>query len=251
MKDDVLPPGVPLLTERCRTCTAAGCSLGRLGPDVRVAQHCYSRGERIDGNGAGFSVRIVSAGLAAASVVIRDGRRQLVCLHGPGDAICPLGPVDADCWAEALTATEICEVTLDTSCGSLLQDPALARHFFELAHARLERLSAHAILLGRMDGTERLCAFLLDMAARIGLRRGAGAILTLPLSREDIADYLGLNAETVSRIITRLKRSGLVRFPTPTECEIPDLARLETRAPIRMLPPQMAAPVAEQMETRP
>ena len=56
--------------------------------------------------------------------------------------------------------------------------------------------------------------------------------MTLPMSREDIADYLGLNTETVSRILSRIKKTGLIKFLSPTEYVIPDFAALEGRLPV-------------------
>ena len=66
--------------------------------------------------------------------------------------------------------------------------------------------------------------------------------VSLPLSREDIADYLGLNAETVSRLLSRLKKAGTVTFLSPTEFLITDMSKLEERLPL---------PTVEQRRNRP
>ncbi|MCV6596054.1 MAG: helix-turn-helix domain-containing protein [Mangrovicoccus sp.] len=73
--------------------------------------------------------------------------------------------------------------------------------------------------------------FLAEMAARSGYGE-----THLPMSREDIADYLGLNAETVSRIMTRLRKSGLVQFQSPTDYTIPDMGAITRRLPAEILP---------------
>ena len=210
------------------------CKL-RAIPGCTVNPGIYARGERVPAaaRGGGLRLQIVRTGIAAASATMQDGRRQIMCVLVPGDVICPFDLADAECWAEALTETETWEVVVPMNGHGLDENPDLGRLLFDLSHKLLERALTHVVQLGRFDGTERLCAFLLDMARRTGRRRGTGWCLSLPMSREDIADYLGLNAETVSRIFTRIKKDGIARFHSPTECEIPDLTRLEARVPIR------------------
>ncbi|MDH3666241.1 MAG: helix-turn-helix domain-containing protein [Paracoccaceae bacterium] len=78
---------------------------------------------------------------------------------------------------------------------------------------------------------ERLCGFLAEMTRRTGRRIGQRWLVCLPMSREDIADYLGLNSDTVSRLMTRIKQAGLVRFLSVSEFEVASLERLEDRVP--------------------
>ena len=99
-------------------------------------------------------------------------------------------------------------------------------------HRRLERCQNHITTLGRLDSVERVTLFLAEMAVRAGATREAPQLVTLPMSREDIADYLGLNSETVSRILSKLKKSRLVKFLSPSEYIVPDLAELDRRLPV-------------------
>lgn len=78
--------------------------------------------------------------------------------------------------------------------------------------------------------------FLAQMAMRVGRGAYNGGPVRLPMSREDIADYLGLNAETVSRIFSRVKKTGLVKFLSPTEYVIPDLNAIARRLPVPIAP---------------
>ncbi|MEM7500321.1 MAG: helix-turn-helix domain-containing protein [Pseudomonadota bacterium] len=202
-------------------------------PGSTVTPRAFARGAPIASAGAaGLRLHVVATGMVAAAAVMADGRRQLMCFHVPGDIICPFSVADADCWAEALTETTTWEVELCCEPGAMRTNPDLCALLFDLAHADLARSLAHVVMLGRLDGTERLAAFLADMAQRTGRRRNGCWHVTLPMSREDIADYLGLNAETVSRIISRIKKTGLARFSSPTECEIPDLDLLNAQAPV-------------------
>ena len=103
-------------------------------------------------------------------------------------------------------------------------------------HRRLEIASRHLDTLGRLDATERVLLFLGQMALRSGAKGAANALVRLKMSREDIADYLGLNAETVSRILSRVKKTGLVKFLSPTEYLVPDMAAIARRLPVPIDP---------------
>jgi len=214
---------------------------------------CYKRGDRIEPSGEGgrLRLRIVRSGMVAANAVMRDGRRQIMCFLTPGDVICPFEIKEAECWAAALTDTEIREIVLPPTGTAGAFDPVLMDLLFRLSHRLLERALRHVVWLGRFDGAERFCAFLLDLARRTATRRGDAWHLSLPMSREDIGDHLGLSPETVSRIITRIKKDGLVRFGSPTRCEIPDIARLEARIPMNGLNASaMSAPTARELRSR-
>jgi CRP-like cAMP-binding protein len=139
-----------------------------------------------------------------------------------------------ECWCEALTPSQVCELDFSAEAERLRGTPAYAVTLFRLVHDRLERSSAHVVTLGRLDGMERLCGFLAELARRTGAQRGDGWTVSLPMSREDIADYLGLNTDTVSRLMTRIKKAGLARFRSPSLYEVPDLARLEARVPFSL-----------------
>jgi len=191
------------------------------------------RGERLPANGAPcLRLSMIRRGLVAACAMTPDGRRQILCLNVPGDPLCPMSAEGSICWCEALAETELCELDLSTDVERLHRDPAFNAALFRLTHDRLERSAAHLVTLGRFDGMERICGFLADMTRRIGRRQGTGWLVCLPMSREDIADYLGLNTETVSRLFTRIRKAGLAHLPSRTEYEIPSLERLEARIPV-------------------
>lgn len=191
-----------------------------------------ARGERLDTCREGcLKFWIVVRGWAAVSTGFPDGRRQITGLETAGDVICGLvASPAAPSWLEALEDCTICQLDLSRSAARLRDDPRFLAEVFHLTHQRLVGASQHLTTLGRLDSTERVILFLGQMALR---RPGpAGAPVRLPMSREDIADYLGLNAETVSRVLTRLKKSKLVRFLAPTEYVVPDMAALARRLPV-------------------
>ncbi|HTW53679.1 MAG TPA: helix-turn-helix domain-containing protein [Stellaceae bacterium] len=87
-----------------------------------------------------------------------------------------------------------------------------------LAHAQTRLL-----LLGRMTASERVASFLIELAERCDVRR----MLDVPMSRNDIADYLGLTIETVCRVLSAMKRDGAIAIPHPHRIEICDRDALE------------------------
>ena len=225
--------------EDCPACEARLCGL--LRTSVPPRRRSLQRGERLSGKSC-FTLWTVLDGLVALCTTLSDGRRQIVSLSLAGDVACPVSASDGtEIWVEALTPSELCEQDLASHGGTLLtQDAALASELFRMAHDQVKCMSAHLITLGRLDGMERVCLFLADMAWRAGRETAGGWHVRLPLNREDIADYLGLNPETVSRIFSRVKKARLATFLSPTEYLVPDLQALQERAPLA--PPNAAPP---------
>ncbi|MDJ0641043.1 MAG: Crp/Fnr family transcriptional regulator [Paracoccaceae bacterium] len=172
----------------------------------------------------------VVEGWAASCIMLADGRRQIISLEGVGSVICAGMTLEgSESWLEALTEARICEIDLSRQAKALRQNPEFLNRVFAITHARLARSEAHLSTLGRLDSQERVMLFLAEMAHAM-----PGRIVSLPMSREDIADYLGLNSETVSRILTRLKKSGLVKFMSPSDYTVPNMPALEDRLPVTL-----------------
>ncbi|MDH3453274.1 MAG: Crp/Fnr family transcriptional regulator, partial [Gammaproteobacteria bacterium] len=190
------------------------CSTQRLERRQRVAA--------CTGNGA--VMRTVLSGAASLCAGLPDGRRQLLYLATPGEMICPYTTINTELWVEALVPTSICEIPMQVAIASSRAQPDL---LLRASNQFLDATMAHLLAIGRLDGTERVTAFLVDMTRRLGSHESGRLLVHLPLNREDIADYLGLNAETVSRILGRIKRSGLVIFHSPSEFEVPDFEDLQ------------------------
>lgn len=218
----------------CPECSAKLCET--LKARVAPRKRSLERGERLSGH-ACLTLWTVLEGLVAICTALPDGRRQIVCLSVAGDVVCPLSDVQgAEAWVEALTPSALCELDLGSAAApALAGDAALGAELFRVAHGQAKSLSAHLVALGRLDGMERVCLFLADMAWRVGRRTAGGWRVRLPLSREDIADYLGLNPETVSRIFSRVKKAELATFHSPTEYLVPDIKALQDRTPLAPL----------------
>lgn len=214
-----------------RACSGGACAL--LGDATTVPRKLQlRRGDRLDIDDR-LKLWTVHDGVVALCSSLADGRRQIVCLATASHLLCP--PEDRDglgLWVEALASSRICELDISSRAQSIADDAALGAELLRIVQRQSNCIYTHLVTLGRLDGMERVCLFLADMAWRIGECRGDGRHVRLPLARDDIADYLGLNAETVSRIFSRVKKSRLVDFRSPTEYVVHDIEALQRRAPI-------------------
>lgn len=144
-------------------------------------------------------------GSIRTSHILPDGRRQIGDFYYEGDIFGVEPGSEHRFSAEALTT---CEVLVVKRPGSVAFAPGKCQQLLWAATAtELARTQAHMLLLGRATACERVAHFLLDMADRF-----RGELVTLPMSRQDMADYLGLTIETVSRMLGRLQADGVVEF---------------------------------------
>ena len=100
----------------------------------------------------------------------------------------------------------------------------MERELYRMAAHELAAAHQQMLLLGRKTATERFASFLLDLAGR---SQGQGSTVRLPMNRSDIADYLGLTKETISRVLSAMRRDRLVRLRAVDELEIVDSQMLE------------------------
>ncbi|HEX7886995.1 MAG TPA: helix-turn-helix domain-containing protein [Phenylobacterium sp.] len=179
-----------------------------------------------EGDPAGHVFNVTS-GSVRTYRLLADGRRHIAGFLFAGDFI-GLGVGETyGLSAEAIEATTVCRFRASEYRALMaerreLEAALLARAGDELAAAQRQML-----LLARKTALERVASFLLDLPAADPLRPGPAGIVRLPMTRSEMADYLGLTLETVSRTLTRLKRSGLVRQLALNELRVekPDALR--------------------------
>ncbi len=151
----------------------------------------------------------VTSGVVRLTRLLSDGRRQVIAFGYPGDIIGfpATGNHHTDC--EALTDTH-----LQPYKRSILEDRESDPNLHSaLLHAALNEISAmqdHFMMLGRKSANEKLASFLCVLAERVGTDAGGYRSVKLPMSRSDIADFLGLTTETVSRTFTQLRNSKII-----------------------------------------
>lgn len=229
---------VPFKCEHCAIRHRAIC--GALnGDDIRrinqVARHkTYRAGETIffENDSVDFLGNVLS-GVVKLGKLLPDGRQQIVGLQFASDFLGRAFKGKTTCHAEAATDVELCifprkpfELLLNEIHG--LEDRLFGSTLDELDAAR-----DWLLLLGRQSAREKVARFLLMIARRIpnigcGAEEDADAIrFDLPLSRADMADFLGLTIETVSRQITRLKTDGLIDVEQNRTITVPSVSRLE------------------------
>ncbi len=149
-----------------------------------------------------------------------DGRRQITGFLLPGDFL-GLGSREGYAYsAEAITDVELCRFKRDKLENLFDSHRGLERRLFQIANDELAMAQDQMLLLGRKTAKERVASFLLNLSKREELRGGRNGVVYLPMVQEDIADYLGLTFETVSRTISQLKRDGLIRQSSNHEYEL-------------------------------
>jgi CRP/FNR family nitrogen fixation transcriptional regulator len=183
----------------------------------------FERNEEIFGEQeeADFAYKVVS-GAARTFRVLSDGRRQVVGFHLAGEIFGLERGVTHRFSAEAVSDCTIALVRRTAIDKAAHADGGAARWLWDLAAAEMERLQNHAMVLGRMTACERVGCFLLEMAERSPAKGG----VDLPMSRGDIADYLGLTVETVSRTLTQLEREQTIAIPSSRRILLNDRAAL-------------------------
>ena len=184
--------------------------LQRIGTSVS-----FRRGKMLveEGDPAEHLFKVESGALRAVRL-LPDGRRYIISFLMAGDYF---GLADVERYSNSVEAVSDARVTrysrrsFEAMVG---RDAQLGRRFFFVMSKELSAAQDRLVLLGRKSALERLAAFLLVMAnARSGERKMGGREIELPMSRSDVADYLGLRIETVSRILTVLRKQGVIALP--------------------------------------
>jgi len=168
----------------------------------------------------------VTDGMLRQVRALPDGRRLVSGFSLPGDFI---GLSETPTWRyniEAVTATQVCEFAIDDIRALRQRFPKLEHKLLERACMELDANQDAMLMLARLSPLERLAGFLLQFREKLQ-RCAPGTTLpspaiTLPMSRHDIADHLGLTVETVSRSFTRLRQMSLIALPDPQWVEIHD-----------------------------
>ena len=174
-----------------------------------------------EGETSGYVYKVVS-GVVRVSKLLPDGRRQISAFHMPGEMF----GFEADelhhASAEAVVPTKVIAFKWEGVLSAERQSASFVRELLNLTVLGLRHTQDHLLLLGRKNALERLAEFLLEMSARMG----GSAVLDLAMPRHDIADYLGLTLETVSRMFAELKEMGAIKLESARRVHLLDKAAL-------------------------
>ena len=207
----------------CNQCSLSGiCLPFAVSPDdlyrlEAVVNHgkIFDRGERIFQQCDPFSSCFaVQGGAVKTYFVSEEGEKQVTGFYLPGEVIA-LDSVNNDhyfCSAQALERSRLCEIPLDRLEELATRIPSLQRHFFQLMSHEIQDSQQMSLLLNRKSAEQRLATFLLSLSTRFCRRHLSSTQFRLPMARSDIANYLGLAVETVSRVLARFQKQGLVSF---------------------------------------
>jgi CRP/FNR family transcriptional regulator len=165
----------------------------------------------------------VVSGMLRLYKLLPDGRRQITGFLSAGQVL-GLAPEGTHIYsAEAITPVTLCRYARRSLDRLIDEVPGLARRLLAVTSHELRAAQDQMLLLGRKAAGEKVASFLLLMADQ----QGTEDRVSVPMSRSDIADYLGLTTETVSRTFTKLKQEGFIALPTPYDVQIIDRDRLE------------------------
>ncbi|MEO6365255.1 MAG: helix-turn-helix domain-containing protein [Luteimonas sp.] len=192
-----------------------------IGP-LQAGDHIFREGDPFE------AIASVRAGTVKTYLVDRDGREHVLGFHLPGEVI-GLNAVDEErypCNAVALDTVMLCRFSFPKMAVLAARLPGLQQHLFRL----LSRdIGSAEQLTGDWTADERMAAFLIGLSRRLAARGFSAERFQLTMPRTDIANYLRLAPETVSRVLKRFQDDGFLKVDR-RELELLDMARLEALA---------------------
>lgn len=170
---------------------------------LKARSYLYHEGDQVEW------LYQVTSGVVRLTRLLADGRRQVIAFGYPGDIVgFPSdGMHHTDC--EALTETRL-HPYRKACLESAESDPELHTALLQAALREISAMQDHFMMLGRKSAAEKVASFLSVLSERVGQDLGDYKQFTLPMSRSDIADFLGLTTETVSRTFTQLRKSKII-----------------------------------------
>lgn len=195
----------------------------KLHKSYRAGETIFSRGDEM-----GFVASVID-GVATLNKATPDGRNQMVGLLLPSDFIGHPGRTRIEFDVIASSDVHLCCFDREAFRTLIEEMPHISQRLIELAMDELDGARDWMLLLGRKSAREKIATFIEMVVRRQNLERrdGIKPELILPLSRGDIANYLGLTLETVSRQIGRLKADGVLEFDDKRRFRVRDMERLQ------------------------
>lgn len=193
-------------------CLSAGYGKPELMELHYLVEHVgmFQPGEYVFRTGDPFrAIYAVRQGTVKTVVVNRDGNEQVLGFYLPGEVVGlnAIYPEKYPCDAVALEPAEFCRFSFPAMSDLAARMPSVQQHLFRMLS---KELGAASLLAGDHTADERVAAFLLDLSQRYAERGLSGTRFTLSMSRGDIANYLRLATETVSRVLSRFRSQGLL-----------------------------------------
>ncbi|WP_426613836.1 helix-turn-helix domain-containing protein [Bradyrhizobium sp. McL0616] len=194
-----------------------------LSASVGISEFTYRKGQEVySENDPAEYVYQVRKGAVRRYKLLSDGRRQIGAFHLSGDIFGLENALVHRLSAEAVVETSVRLFKRQSLENGAETDANVFHRLLSMTTKNLRHAEDHMLLLGRKSSVEKVAAFLLEMDGRLT----SAGLLSLPMGRRDIADYLGLTLETVSRAVNQLQREAVLKFIGKTHREIVILDRL-------------------------
>lgn len=195
-------------------------------------RHAAEEGDELVGDAAQVeSYANLLSGVVKLTKSLSDGRQQIVGLQFAPVFLGRPFRTESTISAQALTSVSICSFPRMSIERLIREQPELENRLLRQALDDLDQARDWMVTLGRKTACEKVASLLLLVARSVDPRAAASGGATafeLPLTRLDIADFLGLTIETVSRQLTRLRRDGVIRIENNRHVRVDSIARLET-----------------------
>jgi CRP/FNR family nitrogen fixation transcriptional regulator len=186
--------------------------IGLIASDSTFTRHEEIFGER---EPAEYVYQVLS-GAVRTYKMLSDGRRQIAAFHLPGDVFGLESRSTHRLTAEAIVDTTVRLVKRSSLEKAAGVDLSFARKLWTITSAELKHAEDHMLLLGQKSAMEKVATFLLEMDGRLAV----AGMMALPMCRRDIADYLGLTLETVSRALSQLQAKGVLGLSGARQIEL-------------------------------
>ncbi len=238
MRNDTQTDDIPALCASCEARHRGICAALDAAQLISLARSSHKQrageGEELVGEEENVeSYSNVLSGVVKLTKTLSDGRQQIVGLRFPSDFLGRPFRVESKLNAEAATKVSLCSFPRGAIERMMKEQPDLEHRLLQQTLKELDEAREWMVTLGRKTAAEKVASFLLLIARNIDPATGGdrrSSTFELPLTRADIADFLGLTIETVSRQITRLRADGIIAIENNRNVTVPNLGRLEARS---------------------
>ncbi|MFZ5673086.1 MAG: Crp/Fnr family transcriptional regulator [Pseudomonadota bacterium] len=239
MRKDIHNSGIPVLCASCEARHRGVC--GALTPEQLMTlakssvKHKAPQGEELVADAEQVErYSNVMSGVVKLSKTLADGRQQIVGLQFAPDFVGRPFRTESAVTAEAATPVDLCSFPRQAVERMMAEQPDFEHRLLQQTLKELDQARDWMVTLGRKTAAEKVASFLLMIARNIAPAsegaEGQSVTFDLPLSRGEIADFLGLTIETVSRQLTKLRTDGAIRIEGTRHVTVDDLDRLTAQA---------------------
>lgn len=201
----------------CDLCAAFATASAAPRSPFKAGEQLFRQGEPVR------LVYRIQKGAVISYRLLSDGRRQVTGFHLPGDFVGLEAGIEHATTAEALSTVHASAMERVELAERAATDSGLVRALWQVTVRAFHRSEDHALILSRQGANERVVAFLLDFAERLGHPE----FIDLPMTRQDIADHVGLTIHTVSRTLSQLQTEGLIEARSTRHVRLLQRGRLE------------------------